>query len=106
MVCDEFSACFDGCGKFQRSLRTFDYLLRKYNPKLMVKKIAEKRVGTITYELRHFPGDNTFVVNKLDDAVMGVGTVAHRVPTIATFNDEEKALAFFEQVGSEDSQAS
>jgi len=64
----------------------------------MVKKIEEKRLGSITYQLKHFEGDNKYVIYKIDDTVMGNGQV-HRIPEEAIFDNEKYAREYLEKLG-------
>ena len=63
----------------------------------MVKKIAKKKVGQFTYELKNFEGDNKFVIYRIDDSVMSDGGV-HRIPEEAVFDNEAKARAYLERL--------
>ena len=63
----------------------------------MVKKICEKRVGNITYELKYFEGDNKYVIYKLDDEIMRNGKV-HRIPQVGVFNNKRDARKFLEKL--------
>ena len=64
----------------------------------MVKKIAEKKVGSITYQLKHFEGDSKYVIYKMDDGVMSDGQI-HRIPEEAVFNNEKDAREYLEKLG-------
>lgn len=64
----------------------------------MVRKIAEKQVGSITYQLKYFEGDNNYVIYKMNDKVMNDGQV-HRIPEEAVFNNEKDAREYMENLG-------
>ena len=63
----------------------------------MVKKIYEKRIGNITYELKYFEGDNKYVIYKLDDEIMRNRKI-HMIPEVGTFNNEKDAREFLKKL--------
>ena len=63
----------------------------------MVRKICEKKIGNITYGLRHFKGDNKYVIYKWDEEIMKNGKV-HRVPEVGVFNNEKDARDYLEKL--------
>jgi len=63
----------------------------------MVKKICEKKIGNIAYELKHFEGDNKYVIYRLDEEMMKDGQ-AHRIPEEAVFNNEKDAREYLEKL--------
>ena len=63
----------------------------------MVKKICEKKVGNITYKLKHFEGDNKFVIYKWNNEIMKDGQV-HRIPKEAIFSNEKDAKEYLEKL--------
>ncbi len=63
----------------------------------MVKKIEEKRIGSITYQLKYFEGDNKYVIYKMDDRVMSDGQI-HRIPEEAVFDNEKDAREYMENL--------
>ena len=62
-----------------------------------VKKIYEKKIGNITYELRFFEGDNKYVIYKWDEEIMKNGKV-HKIPEVGVFNNEEDARKYLEKL--------
>ena len=62
-----------------------------------VKKITEKRIGNITYEIRFFEGDNKYVIYKWDEEIMKDGKV-HRIPEVGVFNNEKDAREYLEKL--------
>ena len=64
----------------------------------MVKKIAEKKVGSITYELKLFEGDSKYVIYKMDDSIMNDGQI-HRIPEEAVFDNEMDARKHLDKLG-------
>ncbi len=63
----------------------------------MVRKICEKKIGNITYILKHFEGDNKYVIYKWDSSKMENGKV-HRVPEEGVFNNEKDAREYLEKL--------
>lgn len=63
----------------------------------MLKKICDKKLGNITYELKHFEGDNKYVIYKWDDEVIKNGQ-AHRIPKEAVFDNEKDARTYLEKL--------
>jgi len=63
----------------------------------MVKKIAEKKIGSITYQLKLFEGDNKYVIYKMDDKVINDGQI-HRIPEEAVFENETDAREYLKEL--------
>ncbi len=63
----------------------------------MVKKIAEKQVGTIKYGLRFFEGDGKYVIYRMNLSLMRGDAV--RIPEEAVFDTEKEAREYLEQLG-------
>lgn len=63
----------------------------------MVKKIAEKKIGSITYQLKLFEGDGKFVIYKMDDGVMD-DTRIQKIPEEAVFDNEKEAREYFDNL--------
>lgn len=63
----------------------------------MVQKMTAKRVGNIIYELKHFEGDDKYVIYKIDDEVMSDGKM-HRIPEEAIFDSEQEAMEYLENL--------
>ena len=63
----------------------------------MVRKICEKKIGNITYESKHFKGDNKYVIYRLDEEMMKNGQV-HRIPEEAIFDNEKDARNYLEKL--------
>ena len=57
---------------------------------MSVKKICEKKIGDITYELCFFEGDNKYVIYKCDKKKMKNGKCC-RIPEVGVFNNKEDA---------------
>ena len=66
----------------------------------MVRKICEKKVGNITYELKHFEGDDKYVIYKWDEEIMKNGKV-HRIPEETVFNNEKDAKEYLNKLTGE-----
>lgn len=64
----------------------------------MIKKIEEKRIGSITYQLKYFEGDNKYVIYKMDDRVINDGQI-HRIPEEVVFDNEKDAREYMENLG-------
>lgn len=62
-----------------------------------VKKICEKKIGDIIYELRFFEGDGKYVIYKWDGEIMKDGK-AHRIPEVGVFNNEKDARKYLEEL--------
>lgn len=60
------------------------------------KKIYEKIVGNITYELKHWPNDNKYVIYKWDSNIKGLDV--NRIPEVGTFATESDARAFLDKI--------
>lgn len=64
---------------------------------MAVRKICEKKMGNITYELKYFEGDNKYVIYKCDEKKMKNGQV-HRIPEVGVFNNEKEARNYLEKL--------
>ena len=60
------------------------------------KKICEKIVDDITYELKHWPNDNKYVIYKWDSNIKGLDV--HHIPEVGIFTTESDARAFLEKL--------
>ena len=63
----------------------------------MVRKICERKIGNITYVLKHFEGDNKYVIYRWDKEKMKNGQI-HRIPEEAIFNKEKDAKEYLEKL--------
>ena len=65
---------------------------------MSVKRICEKKIGDITYELCFFKGDNKYVICKWDKKKMK-NCECSIIPKVGVFNNEKDAREYLAKLG-------